>query len=82
MKTLLKRIHLNGNTMEFPPQTQKLELAYKALAFTVEEIGLILNVICGFHFFVLPSLKARQFYFSQKWRQAQMHLHLQLAVIN
>ena len=68
--------------MEFPPQTQKLELAYKTLAFTVEEKGLIVVVICGFHFFVLPSLKARQFYFSQKWRQAQMYLNLQPAVIN
>ena len=35
--------------MEFPPQTQKLELAYKTLAFTVEEKGLIVVVICGFH---------------------------------
>ena len=68
--------------MEFPPQTQKLELAYKTLAFTLEEIGLILNVICSFHFFVLPLLKARQFYFSQKWRQAQMYHRLQPAVIN
>ena len=68
--------------MEFSPQTQKLELAYKTLAFAVEEIGLILNVICGFHFFVLRLLKTRQFYFSQKWRQAQMYHRLQLAVIN
>ena len=29
VKVLLKRTHLNGNTIGFHPQTQKLELLYK-----------------------------------------------------
>ena len=29
MKVLLKRFHLNGNTIGFYPQTQKLELQTK-----------------------------------------------------
>ena len=29
MKVLLKRFHLNGNTIGFHPQTQKLELYTK-----------------------------------------------------
>ena len=29
MKVLLKRFHLNGNTIGFHPQTQKLELHTK-----------------------------------------------------
>ena len=42
MKELLKRFHLNGNTIEFHPQTQKLELRTKQIApceRTVEEVS-------------------------------------------
>ena len=32
MKVLLKRFHLNGHTIEFHPQTQKLDLLTKQIA--------------------------------------------------
>ena len=31
MKELLKRFHLNGNTVGFYPQTRKLELHFKCI---------------------------------------------------
>ena len=42
MKELLKRFHLNGNTIGFYPQTQKLELNTKYIEScesTVEEVS-------------------------------------------
>ena len=42
MKVLLKRFHLNGETMEFHPQTKKLEQRKKQIApceSTVEEVS-------------------------------------------
>ena len=42
MKTLLKRINLNGNTTGFRPQTQKLELHTKLIVScesTAEEVS-------------------------------------------
>ena len=35
MKVLLKRFNLNGNTIGFHPQTQKLKPPYKTLLFTL-----------------------------------------------
>ena len=43
MKVLLKRFHLNGNTIGFHPQTQKLELRTKQIVTyerIVEEVSL------------------------------------------
>ena len=42
MKVLLKRFHLNGNTIGFHPQTQKLELHTKYIVpceSTTEEVS-------------------------------------------
>ena len=42
MKVLLKRFHLNGNTIGFHPQTQKLELRTKQIVpceSTAEEVS-------------------------------------------
>ena len=42
MKVLLKRFHLNGNTIEFHPQTQMLELHTKQIVpceSTAEEVS-------------------------------------------
>ena len=51
MKVLLKRFHLNGHTIGFHPQTQKLQLHTKKIArceSTAEEVSFNDNTI-GFH---------------------------------
>ena len=40
MKVQIERFHLNGHTIGFRPQTQKLELPYKTPLFTLVVKGL------------------------------------------
>ena len=40
MKVQIERFHLNGHTIGFRPQTQKLQLPFKTLLFTLAVKGL------------------------------------------
>ena len=46
-KVLAKRFHLNGHTIGFRPQTQKLELHYMSLLLTLGVKGLKRKAFCS-----------------------------------
>ena len=63
MKELLKRFHLNGNTIRFYPQTQKLELHTKYIVpcestQSAEEVSLNRNIIV----FIPQTQKLESYY--------------------
>ena len=62
MKVQIERFHLNGHTIGFCAQTQKLELPYKTPLFTLAVKGLIngestMNIVLGISRMFLTEIK-------------------------
>ena len=70
MKGLLKRFHLNGNTIGFHPQTQKLESPYQTPSNTLAVKGL--KVICLTRKYAHPGQTGRTFF--EPWMGLIPHL--------